>query len=223
MTPVPKPLFVAIVDDSPVVFLGVAALLRPFKYRVRVEQYAGSLPARGRVDVVLYDPFVPPNTLGRLRQIGQQTTVPVVVFCSLMTDAQEDDARKAGAAGVLSKTVDGTSMVAALEAVVAGKTMPTVPAAPPARELPTTSSVWLGQREGLSAREAAIMSLIVAGMTNQEIAGALYMSMHSVKAHIRSAYRKMGVTTRTHAILWGVNHGFQLHAPAARLSDGGQR
>ena len=216
-------MFVAIIDDSPVVFLGVAALLRPFKNRVRVEQYAGTLPQRGRVDIVLYDPFVPPNTMGRLREINQQTGVPVVAFCSPMTGVQEDVATKVGAAGFLSKKVDGASMLAALEAVAAGKSVPTAPSAPTSNREPTTPSPWMGEREGLSAREAAIVSLIVAGMANQDIAGALYMSIHSVKTHIRSAYRKMGVANRTHAILWGVNHGFQLHAPAARLNDGSHR
>ena len=81
----------------------------------------------------------------------------------------------------------------------------------------------MGESGGLSAHEGAIVALIVLGMSNQEIAGALYMSMHSIKTHIRSAYRKMGVPSRTHAILWGVNHGFQLHAPAARINVGGQR
>lgn len=220
MTTVPRPLFVAIVDDSPVVFLGVAALLRPYKHRVRVEQFTGPLPQRGGGDVVLYDPFVPPNTLGRLREIGQQTDAAVLAFSSVMNGAQVDDARTAGAAGFLSKTVDGTSMLIALEHAAAGHPVPAAPTTEP--ELPSTS-VWLGEREGLSAREAAIVSLIVAGLSNQEIAGALYMSMHSIKTHIRSAYRKMGVTSRTHAILWGVNHGFQLHAPAARLNNGGPR
>lgn len=93
----------------------------------------------------------------------------------------------------------------------------------PRRELPTTSSVWLGEREGLSAREGAVMALIVLGLSNQQIASALYVSMHSTKTHIRSAYRKMGVTSRTQAIMWGVDHGFQLYAPATRLDDGAQR
>lgn len=84
-------------------------------------------------------------------------------------------------------------------------------------------SVWLGERVGLSAHEGAIVSLIVLGLSNREIAGALYMSMHSVQTHIRSAYRTMGVTKRTQAISWGVNHGLRLTTSPARLDDGGQQ
>ena len=82
-----------------------------------------------------------------------------------------------------------------------------------------TASVWLGERVGLNAHEGAIVSLIVLGLSNQEIAGALHMSTYSVQTHIRSAYRTMGVTKRTQAISWGVHHGLRLTAPAARLDD----
>ena len=37
----------------------------------------------------------------------------------------------------------------------------------------------------------------------------MYLSINTVKTYIRSAYRKIGVTTRPHAILWGIQHGFQ--------------
>ena len=37
----------------------------------------------------------------------------------------------------------------------------------------------------------------------------MYLSINTVKTYIRSAYRKIGVTGRSHAILWGVDHGFQ--------------
>ena len=164
---------------------------------------------------------MPPNTLNRLRVIGLETGAPVVVFCSVMDGAQDDDATRAGAAGFLSKTANGATIVATLEAVVSDNTVPTVRT--PERELPTTTSVRLGENDGLSDREAAVVSLIVAGLSNEEIADALYLSIDSVKTHIRSAYRQMGVASRTQAILWGVNRGFQLTAPAARLNEGGQR
>lgn len=98
-----------------------------------------------------------------------------------------------------------------------------VPPAPtPVCSLPATSARWLGEREGLNAREGAIVALIVLGLSNQEIAAALHISMDSTKSRIRSAYRKMGVASRTHAISWGVHHGLQLTTAAAGRNDGGQ-
>ena len=64
---------------------------------------------------------------------------------------------------------------------------------------------------------------MVAGMSNGDIAGAMHLSIDSVKTHVRSAYRKMGVTSRTQAVLWGIRHGFQLASPTAQPSYGGQR
>ena len=64
-------------------------------------------------------------------------------------------------------------------------------------------------RAGLSPREAEIIALITQGLSNQEIADRAYLSINSVKTYIRSAYRKMDVTTRSQAVLWGVENGFK--------------
>ena len=53
------------------------------------------------------------------------------------------------------------------------------------------------------------MALITQGKSNSEIAALMYLSINTVKTYIRSAYRKIGATTRSHALLWGIEHGFQ--------------
>jgi DNA-binding CsgD family transcriptional regulator len=59
----------------------------------------------------------------------------------------------------------------------------------------------------LSPRETEVLTMICAGASNAEIAAALFLSPNSVKTYIRTAYRKMGVTTRPQAVLWGVHRG----------------
>ncbi|MDN5743617.1 MAG: LuxR C-terminal-related transcriptional regulator [Nocardioidaceae bacterium] len=59
----------------------------------------------------------------------------------------------------------------------------------------------------LTAREHDVLSGIVKGWSNQQIAEELFLSINSVKTYIRTAYRKIEVTSRTHALLWGVRHG----------------
>ena len=54
-----------------------------------------------------------------------------------------------------------------------------------------------------------MISLITQGLTNQAIADLTYLSINSVKSYIRTAYRRMNVTTRSQAVLWGVQHGFE--------------
>lgn len=218
MTAVPKPPFVAILNESPIVVLGVTALLRPFGRRVRIAAYADPLPKQGRADVVLYDPFSRPNTTERVGEIAQETGAQVLVFTWEEEQAQIDDAMKAGAAGYMSKTVDGVAMMAAIEEVAASRDGESAPSTDESIEAP-----WPGGREGLSNREAWIVSLIVVGMSNQGIASALYLSMNSVTTSTRSAFSKMGVTSRTQAIAWGIQHGFAIAPQKARLNDGGLR
>jgi NarL family two-component system response regulator LiaR len=57
----------------------------------------------------------------------------------------------------------------------------------------------------LSAREMTVLELIGTGLTNQEIADRLYLSINSIKSYIRTAYRKIGVSRRAQAVLWAVH------------------
>ena len=73
---------------------------------------------------------------------------------------------------------------------------------PPAR---TCQSEAL--RTGLTPRELEVLSLIGAGLTNQEIADRLYISLNTVKTYIRWAYRRIGTTRRSQAVIWVARHG----------------
>jgi DNA-binding NarL/FixJ family response regulator len=59
----------------------------------------------------------------------------------------------------------------------------------------------------LSSRDREVLTLLTWGYTNQMIADELFVSISTVKSYIAFAYRKIGVTRRTQAILWGVRHG----------------
>ena len=61
-------------------------------------------------------------------------------------------------------------------------------------------------RTGLTPREVDVLGLIAAGLTNQEIADRLYLSINSVKTYIRTAYRKIGAERRAHAVVWVERH-----------------
>lgn len=65
--------------------------------------------------------------------------------------------------------------------------------------------------EQLSARELQIMSRICHGDSNLDIAAELYLSINTVKTHIRSAYRRIGITRRVEAVLWGAEYGLVPH------------
>ncbi len=57
--------------------------------------------------------------------------------------------------------------------------------------------------EPLSAREREVLQLIAEGLSNQELAARLHISLHTVKVHTRNIYGKLGVTSRTQAVARG--------------------
>ena len=46
-------------------------------------------------------------------------------------------------------------------------------------------------------------------MSNQQIADECFLSINSVKSYIRSAYRRIGATSRSQAVVWCIQHGFE--------------
>lgn len=74
-------------------------------------------------------------------------------------------------------------------------------------ELDEQITVALQQAYALTQREVDVLHLVACGLSNQEIAGSLYLSINSVKTYIRSAYRKIDVTRRSQAVAWSVHRG----------------
>jgi DNA-binding CsgD family transcriptional regulator len=61
-------------------------------------------------------------------------------------------------------------------------------------------------RHELSTREAELLKMVVLGMTNAEIAKGLNVTVHGVKFHLASIYRKLGVGNRTEAAVYYLRH-----------------
>jgi LuxR family maltose regulon positive regulatory protein len=67
-------------------------------------------------------------------------------------------------------------------------------------------SVPVDEEEYLTPREAEILHLLAQGYTNQQIAESTFVSLNTVKTHIKHIYAKLGVNDRTQAILWAKEH-----------------
>ena len=201
-----EPIRVAVVNDYSVVIAGVAAMLAPFRDRVEVvERHVGTAPCRA-VDLVLYDTFgALRDPASSIESIATSTGARVVVFSWLAAPAFVQRTLEAGAAGFIPKTTEPGPLVERLERIHRGELV--VPEPGP-RSLTLGGGDWPGAQAGLTAREAEILTLIVRGLPNQEIAEAMFLSINSVKTYIRTAYRKIGAATRTQAVLWGVRNGF---------------
>lgn len=201
------PITVALVDDYDIVVKGVANMLDPYRDRIVIAELDTNMPVDDPVDIVLYDSFAQPES--DHEEIGVLVANPsanrVVVYTWNFHPDLIDSAREHGAHGYLSKTLPARELVAALEAVHSGETVIS-DVAPRARSAPGLD--WPGRGEGLSDREAEILALITQGKSNADVARLTYLSPNTVKSYIRNVYRKIGVDSRTQAVLWGVKHGF---------------
>lgn len=202
-----RPILVAFVDDYDVVLVGLAHLFDGYADRISVAEIDTNEPVKDDVDVVLYDSFAQPESdHDAIRVlIDNPHARRVVVYTWSFHPDLVDSAIKKGASGYLSKTLPAGALVAAIEAIHAGET---VISEPPRKARPAPGLDWPGRSEGLTDRESEILALITQGRSNAEVAATTFLSPNSVKSYIRSAYRKIGVQSRTQAVLWGVAHGF---------------
>lgn len=202
-----EPITVALVDDYDVVVMGVANMFDRYKDRVVVAELDSNMSLDDTVDIVMYDSFAQPES--DYDEIAELAANPraarVVVYTWNFHPDLIRHARDKGADGYLSKALPARELVAALEAVHAGETV--ISQAPP-RARSALGLDWPGRGEGLSDREAEILALITQGKSNAEVARLTYLSPNTVKSYIRTVYRKIGVASRTQAVLWGVDHGF---------------
>jgi len=203
MTPVT--LRLAIVDDYAVVVAGVAAFLAA--EQIDVVETGASQAVLSDVDVVLYDTFGQVQGQGiDLQDFVRDSGAQVVVYSWNVQPQMVEQAVAAGARGYLSKVLTGPQVVDALRRVVAGEVVVLT-----GNEETSVGGAgdWPGRSVGLSPREAEVIALIAQGLSNQDIADRVYLSINSIKSYVRSAYRKMGVTTRSQAVLWALDNGFR--------------
>ena len=201
--PTDPSLRLGVANDSPLVVAGVTAMLAPFRQRVTVRPFVKDLPMMGEVDVMLLDTFASPQPLQRLHEAIEATAAPVLVYSWVEDQTQVEEALQHGAAGFCSKGCTAEDLLNAVENVGAGRSQLDGLSRGEFAQPP-----WPGQEHGLAPREAEIVALITQGLSNQQIAERLYLSVNSVKTYVRTGYRKMGVRSRPQAVIWAVEHGF---------------
>jgi len=202
-----EPLTVALVDDYDVVLIGLAHLFDDHRDRVVVAEIDARTSLDDRVDVVLYDSFAQPESdheeVAALLRSSKAGCVALYTwnFHPELVEA----ALRQGARGYLSKAMSAEDLVSALERIRAGEVVVTEVSG---RIVSAPGLDWPGREQGLTDRESEILALITQGKSNAEVAALTYLSPNTVKSYIRSIYRKIGVDSRTRAVLWGVANGF---------------
>jgi DNA-binding NarL/FixJ family response regulator len=199
---------IALVNDYDVVVFGLARILEPYADRLVIVEIDTNEPVADPADIVLYDSFAQPesdrNEVADI--VASRRSRKVVVYTWNLHPDLVRQARRQGASGYLSKALPARDLVGALESVHGGEV---VISEPERRAKVINGSDWPGRSEGLTDRESEVLALITQGMSNAEITDLTHLSGNTVKSYIRSTYRKIGVASRTQAVLWGVEHGFQ--------------
>jgi DNA-binding NarL/FixJ family response regulator len=213
-----RPVRIVLVDDHEMVLQGLRAMLARFSGRVRVVGEAAEAEEAERLvtgldpDVVLCDVRLRGSSgLDLCRRLVELDSDRRVVLLSVYDDEQYlYQALRAGAAGYLLKRVSGEELVAHLERANAGETVVDAGlagrAAAAAARL-QAGEFWPGARLGLSQRESEVLALMVAGLSNQAIAGKLVVGLETVKSHVRAVYRKLSVADRAGAVAVALREG----------------
>jgi DNA-binding NarL/FixJ family response regulator len=221
-----EPLRVIVADDQRVVREGLTLMLglidgiEPVGAAADGEE-ALAMVAAERPDVVLMDLRMPRlDGIEATRRLAE--THPGIGVVALTTYADDETivaALQAGARGYLTKDAGAEQIRGAVERVAAGEAAidPAVqrqliaavqrqrvtapPPCPDGDELP----------DGLTPREAEVLELIAAGLSNGEIADRLVVSGATVKSHVNHLFAKIGARDRAQAVAYAYRH--ELVAP----------
>jgi len=164
-------------------------------------------------DVVLMDIAMPKlNGIEATRQIKLINPRTGVLILSAYDDDEYVFAMlKAGAAGYLLKSVSGDELVRAIKAIHKGEPVLDPVIAKKVMnyfKLPDKVPGMEEDSERLSDRELDIIKLAAKGLTNKEIADELHLSYRTVEGHMRDVFNKLGVGSRTEAVLHGLKKGW---------------
>ncbi|MFJ9387844.1 response regulator transcription factor [Nocardioides sp. NPDC101246] len=175
---------------------GLTTMLADYPDRLVVTALPSVRSKAPGVDVILYDTLCLHLADGSdLVHLLRETDAKVLIFSRDMRPDLRVKAYSLGAQAWVSMSVHAGELVRTIEMTAAGE---------PIGEREDR----LGTVAGLSVREVEVLALITQGLSNKAIADKLVVSVNTLKSHIRQAYRKIGVTTRSQAVSWAITHGF---------------
>jgi DNA-binding NarL/FixJ family response regulator len=161
-------------------------------------------------DVVIFDP----EPVGDSSSPGPPLA-PASSRILMLTDRlSEEWARELlsrRAAGAVGRSAQPAEIVAAVESVAAGLIVfspgllaGTLPQPGTARKSPTGAGAL---HDPLTPREMDVLRMLADGLSNKEVALQLHISEHTVKYHLSSVFGKLGVSSRTEAVMVGIQRG----------------
>ena len=215
----PSVIRVAIADDQMLVRAGFAALLAAEDdMEVAGEAADGEEAVRlarlQKPDVMLMDIRMPGmDGIEATRRIAANPDlagVHVVILTTFQLDEYIFEALRAGAAGFLVKDTDAAELLRAVRVAAGGEALlsPTVTRRLISEFAARTREVrHLTGADELTPREREVVALIATGLSNEEIAGRLYVSQSTVKTHANRAMMKVGARDRAQLVVFAYQAG----------------
>lgn len=208
---------IVLADDHQVVREGTRRMLeREADMQVIGEaadgQRAVDMVAELRPDVVVLDVRMPRlNGIEATKQIKENNSaIRVLIFTAHDDDRYVFPLLDAGANGYVLKTAGQRDLVHAIRDVYRGETALHPAVARRVVQRLTDKSPFRGQGmvESLTEREMEVLAAVGKGWSNKEVSEALHISPHTVQVHLSNIFGKMGVKTRTEAVLYAIRQGW---------------
>jgi DNA-binding NarL/FixJ family response regulator len=209
---------ILIADDHAVVREGTRQILEQ-EPDLEVVAEAGDgeeavrLSGSSKPDVAIIDIAMPKlDGIEATKQIkALYPTISVLILSAYDDDQFVFSLLEAGAAGYLLKSVRGRELIDAVRAVYAGESvLHPVIARKVLNRFAPVSGEPRGQRrsEILSEREVEVLKLATRGLSNQDIANELCLSLRTVQAHLGHIFNKLQVSSRTEAAVRALKEGW---------------
>jgi DNA-binding NarL/FixJ family response regulator len=134
----------------------------------------------------------------------------LVIFTNDANERCLFEALRLGISGYLLKSLNGTQLADHLVRVRDGEVVvdPTMASRIAMQAAQCGGGrTWPGSQQGLSQRESEVLRLLTDGLTNRLIAADLVVGEETVKTHLRSVYRKLGVSDRAQAVATALREG----------------
>lgn len=205
---------VFLTDDHPIVRRGISDLLGTEPGIELVGEATNGRDAVTAVadlkpDVVLMDLVMPEmDGIEAIRRItAAQPEAKILVLTSFATDDKVFPAIKAGALGYLIKDTGPDELVAAIRKVYAGEATLHPSIAQKLLQELAQSGERPSAPDPLTPREVEVLKLVAQGLSNQEIAAALVVSVATVYTHVSRILDKLHLASRTQAALYALREG----------------
>ena len=192
-----------LVDDHPLFRQALRGVLRAVKSKLIIAEAETLASARAilasnsDIDLIILDMQLPDcvGFEGLLTLRSEFPRIPVIIVSANLDDGVEGRALAFGAAGYISKSSNASDIHRALKAALSGQLWSPLPVA----AIMTSTHIEL--IKSLSPAQLQILMFLQRGMSNKQIAFEMNLTEGTVKGYTTAMYRKLGVSSRTQAVI----------------------